>query len=184
MTTKVTIAKENFATREQMFGMWIARVQLAEQDGMIEALEQSFDHEPTEDDYTVMQQQWIGINKSLLLSQVEKYDKSDAVNGFYVNGKHMWLDKHDRDSLSYSIRLEKEDGIENTTLWADPIQGVKFTIPCDAALQMLSKIELYAKACFNRTAEHKHNISQLNTIEDVATYDHTTGYPEQLQFKV
>ena len=70
-----TIAKEKFATKQQMFGMWIARIQLTEKNGIVEALEQSFDHEPIEDDYAVMQQQWITINKSLLLSQVEEYDK-------------------------------------------------------------------------------------------------------------
>ena len=167
-----------------MFGMWVARVQLAENNDTIDALEQSFNHEPTDEDYATMVQQWIKINKVVLLSYVKEYDKSDAINGFYINGNHMWLNKHDRDNLSYSINIEKEEGIENTVLWADPMKGVKITIPCDDALQMLRKIELYAKACFNRTAEHEYNISQLNTIEDVKNYDYTAGYPEKLQFTI
>ena len=180
MVTKVTIAKEKFATKQQMFGMWIARIQLTEKNGMVEALEQSFDHEPIEDDYAVMQQQWIAINKSLLLSQVEEYDKSEKVNGFFINGTQAWLDKATRVGLANSIAIEKAAHITQTILY---LNGRALIIDIEKAQQMLSLLELYALDCYRMTETHKININAATTIDEL-NYDYTTGYPEQLQFEI
>ena len=51
-----------------------------------------------------------------------------------------------------SINIEKNAGKEESVLW---LNGICITVNCDAAVQMLSSLELYALACYNKTAEHK-----------------------------
>jgi hypothetical protein len=54
-----------------------------------------------------------------------------------------------------SLSIEKSSGKETSTLW---FGNIKLTINTDAAIQMLSALELYALECYNKTAEHKLNI--------------------------
>lgn len=89
----------------------------------------------------------------------------------------VWLDKDTRVGLMNSINIEKAAGRETTTLW---LNNINLTIECDMAIQMLSALELYALACYNKTAEHKNTISNLETIQEVNDYDYTIGYPEKL----
>lgn len=180
MATKVTIAKEEFATKKQMFGMWIARVKLNEQEDSIIALEQSFDHEPTDEDYINMTNQWITLNKSLLLHEVTEYDKSSHVNGFYLNGTQAWLDKATRVGLANSIAIEKAAHLTQTVLY---LNGHALIIDIEKAQQMLSLLELYALDCYRQTETHKININAITNINEL-NYDYTTGYPEQLQFEI
>lgn len=55
-----------------------------------------------------------------------------------------------------SINIEKNAGKEESVLW---LNGIRITVNCDAAVQMLSSLELYALACYNKTAEHKLAVS-------------------------
>lgn len=161
--------------------MWITRVLLHETDTEVEFLEKSFTHEPTEEDFAQMKQEWINIRKYALLHGVIAHDKSSQVNGFYINENLSWLSKADRVGLANSIAIEKAAGLETTTLY---LNGIALTIPVDNAIQMLSALELYALACYRKTEEHKININNLDTIQDVENYDYTQGYPEKLQFNI
>lgn len=82
-----------------------------------------------------------------------------------------------------STSIEKAAGNGTTTLWF-AIGGVEteITLPCDTAIQMLSALEMYALACYNRTAQHKAAVAKLTTVGEVEAYDFTTGYPEKLTF--
>lgn len=115
--------------------------------------------------------------KSRKIAEVTQYDLSPNVNSFYLNGMQVWLDKDTRVGLMNSINIEKAAGRETTTLW---LNNINLTIECDTAIQMLSALELYALACYNKTAEHKNTISNLETIQEVNDYDYTIGYPEKL----
>ena len=117
------------------------------------------------------------------LRQITDYDTSPAVNSFKLNGADVWLDKATRVGLMNSTAIEKAAGKETTTLWF-AIGGVetKITLPCDTAIQMLSALEMYALACYNRTAQHKAAVAKLTTVEEVEAYDFTTGYPEKPAF--
>ena len=55
-----------------------------------------------------------------------------------------------------SINIEKNAGKKESVLW---LNGICITVNCDAAIQMLSSLELYALACYNKTAEHKLAVS-------------------------
>ena len=109
--------------------------------------------------------------------KITAYDKSSSVNGLFLDGEQIWLDKNLRVGLMNSINIEKSAGRKTTTLW---FGGKSYTLPCDMAIQMLSALELYALECYNVTAQHKANVEALTTKEEVEAYDYTTGYPSKL----
>lgn len=119
--------------------------------------------------------------KKLVLKEIDEYDKSIDVNSFFLNGIQAWLDKDTRVGLMNSLTIEKNAGKEVSALW---FNNICINISCDAAIQILSSLELYALDCYNRTAEHKVNINKLNNIEDIINYDFTTGYPTKLNFNI
>lgn len=119
--------------------------------------------------------------KEMLLAEIDAYDTSSAVNGFYLNGATVWLDKSTRVGLMNSTTITKAMGQPTTTLW---LGESKMEVPCDTAIQLLSALEMYALECFNVTAAHKKAVSELNSIEEVEKYDITAGYPAQLRMEV
>lgn len=72
---------------------------------------------------------------------------------------------------------EKAAGQTDTTLWRGT---VKLEMSVKMAIGLLNSIEIYACQCFDVTASHKAAVMELNIIEDVVSYDFTTGYPEKL----
>lgn len=118
-------------------------------------------------------------NHSAKLSIIDEYDKSDAVNAFSINGIRGWLDRDTRTSLVNTVSVEKASGKTETTLW---FGYNSLTLPCDAVLQMLAALEMYAHECYNVTARHKYNVSRLTDAAEISAYDYTEGYPAQLDF--
>jgi hypothetical protein len=121
------------------------------------------------------------IAKEKLFNKISEYDKSDEVNGFLLNGELFWLDRETRMSVSYSTSQEKALGNETTTIW---LGGKSMVLPCEIVLGLLSQLEVYAKKCYNKTAEHKAAVDKLKTLEDVESYDYKRGYPERLNLEV
>ena len=115
------------------------------------------------------------------LSEITTYDVSDNVNGFKLNGMVVWLDKATRVGLMNSTTIAKTMGSKTTTLW---LGENKLEVECDKAIQLLSALEMYALECFNVTAKHKKEVSELTTIEEVESYDIKAGYPAQLEMNV
>ena len=115
--------------------------------------------------------------KKSKLAEIEEYDTSDNVNVFYLNGMKVWLDKNTRVGLMNSTNIAKNDHKETTTLW---LGSNKLVINCDLAIQLLSKLEMYALDCFNVTASHKKEVSEMTDIEKIYNYDYKVGYPEPL----
>ena len=119
--------------------------------------------------------------KKEVIRKIDEYDTSVNVNSFKLNGVDVWLSKDTRVGLMNSISIEKNAGKEESVLW---LNGICITINCDAAVQMLSSLELYALACYNKTAEHKLAVSQLTDVSKVKAYDYTAGYPDKLSFTI
>lgn len=113
------------------------------------------------------------------IAELTAYDKSKAVNYFYIGDVGLWLDKDIRVGLQLRFEAELAKGKEETTLWHESMQ---FPLPLSSAMQMLYAIELYASACYDNTARHRANINGLATIEEVEAYDFTTFYPDKLRF--
>lgn len=110
---------------------------------------------------------------------ISYYDKSSAVNQFYIADTPMWLDKETRTGLKLRFEAEIAMGKTDTTLWAD---GVQYPLSLETAVSMLYALEVYASMCYDRTQAHLAAIDALTTVEEVEAYDHTAGYPEKLRF--
>lgn len=119
--------------------------------------------------------------KEQKIAEITDYDTSSNVNVFSLNGVDVWLDRDTRVSLMNSTTIAKNMGQEDTTLW---LGTVKIVVKCDQAIQLLSALEMYALGCFNKTAEHKKNVEALTSINEIISYDYTTGYPEKLKLVI
>ena len=119
--------------------------------------------------------------QKMVLAEIEKHDKSSAVNGFILNGQRVWLDKATRVGLMNSTSIANTMGKTTTTLWFGVMD---IEMNCDKAIGLLSALEMYALECFNVTAAHKKAVAELNTVEEVLEYDYTKGYPEQLRYDI
>lgn len=119
--------------------------------------------------------------KEMLLAEIDAYDKSPAVNAFYLNGEQHWLDFNLRDRVFAGNERIAYKGREETSLWLD---GKCFVMPIAAAQDLICTIEVYAKDCYNVTATHQAEVNKLTTIEEVEAYNYKTGYPEKLNLKV
>lgn len=123
------------------------------------------------------------------VAEIEAYDKSPSVNGVYINDVLIpWsddvkssLNRNTRMSVKNSTEVAKNAGMTSTTLW---LGDMKIDIDCDKALQLLDALEMYAMACFNVTAAHKKEVSELATIKEVEAFDVTADYPKQLEMKL
>ena len=119
--------------------------------------------------------------KKEIIRKIDEYDTSVNVNSFKLNDVDVWLSKDTRVGLMNSISIEKAAGKEQSVLW---FNNICVTVNCTSALQMLSALELYALDCYNKTAEHKVNVQNLSSIEEVHNYDYTQGYPSKLELTI
>lgn len=117
--------------------------------------------------------------KSRLKARIMRYDTSEHVNAFYMQGQQMWLDKATRAGLMLRFQAEQNMGYDYTTLWHN---GQMYEISLAGAFQMLYALEVYASACYDNTQRHLAEIQVLQTIEEIQNYNYTTGYPKQLEF--
>lgn len=117
--------------------------------------------------------------KAEKIAELKAYDSSDAVNGFSVNGKDMWLDAATRQQLRISLDAMQAAGRDTVTKWFD---GQVYTFPTEVWYSMLNAVEVYAADALNVTEEHRAAIESLLTVEEVEDYDFTTGYSEKLAF--
>ncbi|MFT0409937.1 DUF4376 domain-containing protein [Bacteroides thetaiotaomicron] len=137
-----------------------------------EELEAILHYFRSEDDVTA----WKSIRKI----QVQGYDSSENVNRFYLGGLPLWLDKATRVGLVNSITIEKNAKRSETCLWFGNY-NIKMNI--DMALEALSQLELYALDCYNVTAQHLVQIEKCETVDELRSFDISSGYPGMLQFK-
>ena len=131
--------------------------------------------------YVPTDEELLAQAKEAKVQEIERYDTSDKVNGFKLNGQTFWLDKATRVGLMNSTTIAKGMGNATTDLW---LGDVKLTIDCDKVIRLLGGIEMYALECFNTTARHKAEVAELKTVEDVEKYDIKEGYPKQLEINL
>lgn len=114
--------------------------------------------------------------KQQVQADIEAYDKSDAVNQFFLNGMPMWVPDADRTKLAKRMNTDEQDG---KTVTKVIYNHVAFTLPIAAARQMLQKVESYATACFDKTNEHILTVLGMTDVAAVLGYDYRAGYPEE-----
>ena len=151
------------------------------EEGKVAAVEELFDHEPNEADEKALYDAWLAMEKRVKVDAITKYDVSENVNVFELNGMRAWLDKATRVGLVNSLSIEKESGRTESTLF---LNGIALVLPIDDALAMLNTLELYAIDCYRQTEAHKLAVNALAVIEDVQNYDISAGYPAHPVFEV
>lgn len=122
------------------------------------------------------------LAKQRKVMEIDEYDTSSAVNGFYVNGMNVWIDRALRTTyLNNSIPAARAAGANKIGLW---INDILIEINIDLAQKMLLAIEWYALQCFNVTANHKLQVNALTTIKAVNAFNIKKDYPEKLSFTI
>ena len=118
--------------------------------------------------------------KREMINTINEYDSSPSVNSFSINGViDGWFTPEERSNYKSSIDAAKLLGVEtlsffigDTMLEVSPVQ----------AEQMLARIQLYADNCFIVTKQHKLEVENLGTIEEVDGYNYMEGYPSKITF--
>lgn len=121
------------------------------------------------------------------IRELVEYDESEDVNDFIIvyQGKdmHYWADKTERNELKNAVRDCISMGRDVYRLDLRD-KGVSITLPCEALLQMMAALEVYAIDCYNKTTDHEYAIRALGNKEEVEAYDFKVGYPDKLRFEV
>jgi hypothetical protein len=101
------------------------------------------------------------------------YNSSSVIKSFIYGGKEYWLDKENRNSL---LNLSNSSLIDIDLVLGDEIISLS---PLKLK-SLLLKLEDYSHKCFVNTSRHLIAIKDLKHIEDIMSYDYTTGYPEKV----
>lgn len=117
--------------------------------------------------------------KGEMITKIIDYDQSEAVNSFTIGNMTMWLTVEEREQIATQISANETVGRTEMTRW---FNGTAFTFTLTQWKQMLVVLEVYAGDALNVTESHKAAVNALTTIEEVDSYDYTTGYPEKLSF--
>lgn len=121
------------------------------------------------------------------LDDLRRHDESSEVNDCIIvyqgEETHYWANKDERNDLKNAVRDCIAMGRDVYRLDLRD-KGLSISLPCEALLQMLSALEIYAIDCYNRTTDHEFAIKALTTQEEIIEYDHTAGYPEKLTFEL
>lgn len=115
------------------------------------------------------------------INDIITYDKSSNVNEFYVYNVSMWLSREERIVIKDRFEREVAQGITKTKL---RYNGLSLELDPVIGIQMINALSSYADACFDVTEDHKANVKELKTKEEVESYDYTIGYPDKLTFEL
>lgn len=114
------------------------------------------------------------------VAEILAYNESDAVNSFLLDGVVKWVVLNKRFVIQHDIRLDIEEGKENSEIWLD---GHKLVLNSKVALQLINAIERYAYEAHNATQAHIFAVKNLTSVDEVEKYDHTANYPQKLNLK-
>ena len=115
--------------------------------------------------------------KEVKIAEIASYSDSEAVNSLTFNGLKTWLTPNVR--ANYLVSLDAAELLGETDI-TFVVEGVQASLPIKQVRLLLAKIQRYADACYIVTEGHKRAVKALQTVEEVESYDYTTGYPEKL----
>lgn len=130
-------------------------------------------------DSEVMKARYLRSAKNDTVAEINGYNDSEAVNGFKLGGKVMWLTLEERQAAKMALDAYEHNGEKTMPKMWD---GVEYDYTIETYRDMLAKIEQYASECQNVTEKHLQAVEKLTTVEEVCDYDYTQGYPEMIDF--
>ena len=123
----------------------------------------------------------IEAHKRNKLREIEVYDISENVKGFFLGDTLLWLDKDTRSGLVNTLNSAVIVGRDNVNIW---FSGLYITLHIEEARQMLAALEIYATDCYNVTAMHKMQVNEMNDVDSIDAFDVTADYPQRLVFNM
>lgn len=114
------------------------------------------------------------------IAEIDAYDKSRDVEWFIVDGVGMWYDAPKRVTIRNLVESSIKEGRDTVTLWTEEEPIIPIEVPCEMALALLAKLEVYAGDCLANTQKHKAAVNALTSVEEIDAYDYKTGYPDKL----
>ena len=115
------------------------------------------------------------------LMQIEIYDRSEAVNTFYVNGIPDWLTPDVRSNYRNSI--DSAELLQETHITFTVAQ-IASTLTLHDAKVILAKIQRYADNCTIVTKTHMAAVRSLSSIDEIDNYDYKVNYPKKEEFSL
>lgn len=117
--------------------------------------------------------------KELIINSINEYDKCSDINTFFFNDEPSWLDKNTRIGLINSLSIQKDKGLETSTIW---INGSPHVVDIERFIDFLRDLEIYAIECYNTTQTHIQNINMITDRNMLFNYNFCSSYPEKLHF--
>lgn len=160
-----------------------------DENSMVNVATAKYTHKPTEEEITEDYQWHVETLDKMILEQaklrkkkeIEDYNISGNVDGFFLNGEKHWLTLDERKAAELSTKAHITLGHETTE---QCLGGVFYTIPCEALIYMLAELEIYALECLNHAKRQEAEVLAMTSVEEVEAYDVTVGYPEMLRFEL
>ena len=119
--------------------------------------------------------------KEELIKLQNEYDLSEEVNSFTINGITGWIDRNTRIALKNSIEVMEAHEENTYTVW---LNGIQMTFPISIIRNFLDSLEIYAINSFNVTQQHLADIANIDSRDDLFTYDISAGYPEKINLNI
>ena len=116
--------------------------------------------------------------KEAKMREIEAYAQSDNVNILYFNNTPTWLDKETR--ANYKLSLDAAELLKEKEI-TFVVEGNVVKLPIEKARMILAKVQRYADDTFIVSSRHKLEVAKLKKIEDVESFNVTSGYPNPLK---
>lgn len=182
-------AQTKFEPIERRNGVYVATFLLSETEDVRRIATARYATKPTEEQVQTDFAEWKARHTALLLNaakqrkldEITAYNTSDNVDAFLLNGEKHWLTRDERAMAKLSTEARQRLGLYTTE---QCLGGKFYTIPCDALLTMLARLEDYALSCYNFAIRQQAEVNALTTLGEVENYDITQGYPEMLSFTI
>lgn len=152
-------------------------VGVEEADALEKAQRETVGEKPDEETPSAKMATDVDMAKAAKIAEIAAYSDSDAVNSLTFNGIKTWLTPNVR--ANYLVSLDAAELLDETDI-TFVVEGVQASLPIKQVRLLLAKIQRYADACYIVTEGHKRAVKALQTVEEVESYDYTTGYPEKL----
>lgn len=182
------ISRDKYEKVRKMFGKWIVSVCPREShtfENLYIVGQTSVDEFPDEETIQEIETEYqsfrIQTAISQKISEINNYNTSENVDGFYLNGEKHWLTLDERKAAELSTKAHITLGHETTE---QCLGGVFYTIPCESLIYMLAELEIYALECLNHAKRQVAEVMTMTDVKEVESYDVTVGYPEMLKFEL
>lgn len=131
------------------------------------------------DGMNIKDEQQVELLKEKLLAEIRRYDKSEAVENFTIQGVHMWLNSDMRNKVRENLETAQQKGEGDVIL---RYNGLAFPMSVTMGWQLYYAVLDYARATWDVTEIHLAKVSKIDNVEDLMSYDYKAGYPAKLAF--